>query len=541
MNCSIVRNKKDNTENTDENQRAYCNYNFKNILSLTLMHLDNVLKGLILVLAFWIGFKYSKTRNAVDCPAAKPIENLALETKPVNSKISSISSCKHSKSHSFCSESYRSLIPFQSISAESVLNVFSDLHHPASPSKKAVLWSNNLNETKGISNCNLIYLTRTGSRANQPNKCLSVIKVPKGGESIYHHSFRRGITAGNTDQYQKDYARDYSLAEEMMLLPPTLRDIDLLRRQFLDKLGSPLTESGSRRQLLVMVANEGVIDLLLNFLCSLEPFGKEIDWSSIVVFVGNSALESTVEHMGVKAFFHPALGAMPTHAAGYYMDKTFSRMMWFKTVSQYLALTSGFDVLFQDVDLVWLKNPWHLFTSIEGDILFMDDGARTPRYTPYYTNSGFYLLRYNTRTVYFQEKMLKCGPSEIGFTHSHQSVLIRHLSEAAEVVGLRSVLLDQEEFVSGQLYHENKKKMKEIQLQSYRPAVFHMCWTDNRASKLLYLKEMKLWFVSSTDLGCGSADTLVALADKTVAPAPSSTLRDRCCMKSLYWPPYLSS
>ncbi len=32
---------------------------------------------------------------------------------------------------------------------------------------------------------------------------------------------------------------------------------------------------------------------------------------------------------------------MPAHAAGGYLDHTFSRMMWFKTTSVYLALNAG--------------------------------------------------------------------------------------------------------------------------------------------------------------------------------------------------------
>ena len=46
---------------------------------------------------------------------------------------------------------------------------------------------------------------------------------------------------------------------------------------------------------------------------------------------------------------------MPAHAAQGYLDDTFSRMMWFKTTSVFLALNAGFEVMFQDVDLVWLK------------------------------------------------------------------------------------------------------------------------------------------------------------------------------------------
>lgn len=44
--------------------------------------------------------------------------------------------------------------------------------------------------------------------------------------------------------------------------------------------------------------------------------------------------------------------------------------------------------MFQDVDLVWLKDPFPYFVDLPGDIIFMDDGARTPRYTPFFVNSG---------------------------------------------------------------------------------------------------------------------------------------------------------
>ena len=49
----------------------------------------------------------------------------------------------------------------------------------------------------------------------------------------------------------------------------------------------------------------------------------------------------------------------------------------------------------------------------------MDDGAKSPRFAPYFSNSGFYYVKNNLRTRYLMEKMLK-SISEISFTHSHQ-------------------------------------------------------------------------------------------------------------------------
>jgi hypothetical protein len=153
------------------------------------------------------------------------------------------------------------------------------------------------------------------------------------------------------------------------------------------------------------------MDLTLNFMCSAEAAG--IDISSIMIFVGTKSDVELVENMGAQAIYSAALGSMPPLAAGFYMDKSFGRMMWFKTTSVFLALSAGFDILFQDVDLVWMKDPIPYLRSLDNDISFMDDGARTPRYSPFYVNSGFYYMKNNERTRYFQEKMMKAGPSEV--------------------------------------------------------------------------------------------------------------------------------
>ena len=177
--------------------------------------------------------------------------------------------------------------------------------------------------------------------------------------------------------------------------------------------------------------------------------------------------------------------------------------------------------MFQDVDLVWTQNPIPYLRSLDADISFMDDGARTPRYTPFFVNSGFYFVKYNARTMYFQEKMMKTSACEIGRTHSHQSVLIRHISESHHLgkhlllfvlflhflsskihpmitsyfycsdllsplfcsqysvllVGLKVTVLDKDLFPSGEAYHERKPFLNKVIARTYAPYVFHMCWT----------------------------------------------------------------
>lgn len=253
-------------------------------------------------------------------------------------------------------------------------DLFSYLHHPSTPAKKSLLLTANFSspdESNVYIGCDEIYMTRTGSRSSQPNKCVAIVKIPDGMESIVQLGHRIGITALTLNQYQKDYPRDEALGEEeQLLLPPMLSEMKTLQKQFETLMGNPIDSvTGNRKSVVVMVANEGVIDLVLNFICSAEQIGYNLE--QVIVFVGNNDYVSVIESMGPKAIYSEALGSMPKEAAAGYLDHTFSRMMWFKTTSVYLALKAGFNVLFQDADLVWLKDPVEYLEKHDGDIIFM--------------------------------------------------------------------------------------------------------------------------------------------------------------------------
>ncbi len=53
--------------------------------------------------------------------------------------------------------------------------------------------------------------------------------------------------------------------------------------------------------------------------------------------------------------YSDSLGNIPSNAAAHYADMTFARLMWLKVTSVYIANLAGFDVLFQDVDLTWIR------------------------------------------------------------------------------------------------------------------------------------------------------------------------------------------
>ena len=509
-----------------------------------------VVKVLVTVLSFYFGVEYGKVGNLFEeglggglavpsargskCTSTDRAVIVIEDPNPANATM-----CTGPKVYDHCVTSpygEQTFLHLTPPKTDIPNTIFSYLHHPSSPAKFNFVLTQEEDWPKERpleSKCQKLYMTRTGSRSNQPNKCVAVARIPPGLESIVQHSYRTGYTALLTNQYQADYARPESIEEEQTLLPPLLKELPALVKEFRRKMGDPIGPDGKRRAAIVMVANEGVMDLVLNFFCSAEA--SFVDVKSVIVFVGTDQYVPLIESLGGNAIYSPALGSMPKNAAAGYLDNTFSRMMWFKTTSVFLALNSGFDVLFQDVDLTWIADPIPYLQALDYDVSFMDDGARTPRYTPFFINSGFYYMKHNPRSLFFMEKMMKCGASEIGQSHSHQSVLTRHISESHHYAGLRVFVLDQELFPSGQAYHEKKKYIAKILDHTYMPYLFHMCWTDNRDNKLVYFKEIKLWYVKENDPVCNAAPKMLQHAFLEAETGGKNGVMNRCCAKERYW------
>ena len=138
----------------------------------------------------------------------------------------------------------------------------------------------------------------------------------------------------------------------------------------------------------LMATNAGMVDLIANWLCAARAPGPESASlqraaASVVVFASDAATRAALAALGVgAAYHHQGLGELPTESAGNYGDFTFVRMMWLKVTSVYLANAAGHDVLFQDADVVWLRDPLAYFREAADpavDSFWMDDGARTIR------------------------------------------------------------------------------------------------------------------------------------------------------------------
>lgn len=192
-------------------------------------------------------------------------------------------------------------------------------------------------------------------------------------------------------------------------------------------------------------------------------------------------------------------------------------MMWYKAFSVWLILKLGFNVLFQDVDIIWFKDPFPYFQAAIRDFqlahpgktppeaFLSDDGQRTTvRYSPFYANSGFYYLVSGPKTVNLAWEIMTTF-DVMQSSGSHQNVFTMKLMEALDFGPLHTQSLHLHNFSNGATFHHEKRYFAKIRSGEAVPYMFHMCWTANKADKLKYLKESSMWYLSEKH---GAADLL---------------------------------
>lgn len=190
----------------------------------------------------------------------------------------------------------------------------------------------------------------------------------------------------------------------------------------------------------------------------------------------------------------------------------------------------GYNVLFQDVDIIWFRDPLQYFLDENSpshgfDIYFQDDGNRALYYAPYSANTGFYFVRANELTQSFFNNLLVSGDL-IYSSHSHQIALISILAEHASRYGMKAKVLsrDTDEFPGGQAFHERKQFMKDLFAEKVHPYVFHMSWTDNKDNKKKFFRQMNEWYLHDKCISSTASEILGADATPS-----SGALIEPCC------------
>lgn len=297
--------------------------------------------------------------------------------------------------------------------------------------------------------------------------------------------------------------------------------------EILEKLKPIAERINDQNTVIVQVCNFGQSELLLNFLCSAKRRG--LDTSAILVFATDKETYDLANGLGgVTVFYDEVLfGDMPIKAAGSYGDKIFMKMMMAKIYCVQLINLLGYDVLFQDVDVVWYRNPLAYFHDKDSqdagfDVYFQDDGNHALFYAPYSANTGFYYVRNNERTRYFFNSFLMAGDLVVE-TRSHQIPLVALLQEHSSMYGLKIKIFsrDGDLFPGGHAFHRRKGLLKDMFAGNAHPQIFHMSWTSSKVNKVKFFQQMGEWFL---DDSC-KAKTVV---DIWGADSPDDMI-SKCC------------
>jgi Nucleotide-diphospho-sugar transferase len=287
--------------------------------------------------------------------------------------------------------------------------------------------------------------------------------------------------------------------------------------QFQDSLDDVLTDLrpilqriAIQNTVVVMVANFGHAELLMNFVCAARA--RSIEISNVVVFTTDQETANIVTGLGLTAYFDERnFGGIPAEAARRYGDARFVAMMMAKVLCVIGPSILGYNLLFQDVDIVWYSNPLQSFFQNrtfrpmldQFDVFFQDDGAHSVRYAPWSANSGFYYVKSNALTQHFLASIIGAANLIIQ-TDSHQQALIAVLSEHASLFGLRVKILsrDMDEFPGGYQYNmKSGKYMRALFNGTKHPIIFHMSWTNNKDNKLKFFQQMGEWYVQPSCIG----------------------------------------
>lgn len=307
----------------------------------------------------------------------------------------------------------------------------------------------------------------------------------------------RAWTASGRQEFPAPTQRQAKMHQEKLQM--YLNEADSIKsrlKQLLNKM--------NQKTVVVITCNHGQSELLMNFACSARARG--FDLKNVLVFPTDIETKELADGMGLATFYEEKLMAsIPKKEAGVYGDLIFRSVMFAKVLCVQLVNELGYDLLFQDADVVWYKDPLDYFrdkTLPEFDMYFQDDGSRQERYAPYSANTGFYFVRSNDETRHFFRHLLY-GADLITAWSSHQQVLIAQLAEHNSVFGLRVKIFpkEMEEFPGGLQFHRKKEAMMKIMTGESEAYMFHMSWTNNKNDKLKFFQQMGEWYLNERCIG----------------------------------------
>ncbi len=299
------------------------------------------------------------------------------------------------------------------------------------------------------------------------------------------------------------FSDDRPLRNTIDLSDPTRRANERLDpyRRHADARRGRLRELRERLEpgaLLAMTCNAPYATLLENWHASC--LSNDIDVRSrTVLFPMDREADAVGRALGYATFFDPdSYGIYESRSDVAFGDRQWLDCLFMKNAVMGDMLAAGFDVLFQDVDMVWRRDPLPLLSKKADrerwDFMFQRTGPNA-KFQPTFFNSGFVFARSNEFSRHAWEQVLE--NQLYVYLFKSQQAPLNVLMGVYRERGLRVCGLPPEGFVNG---HQLPSEPPEGPLhpQAY---VIHFNWTADLAAKLDRLRRLGVWYLEDPEPG----------------------------------------
>lgn len=233
--------------------------------------------------------------------------------------------------------------------------------------------------------------------------------------------------------------------------------------------------------------------MVANWVASCDK--NNIDCRSFtLLFPTDERADAFAKDLGLRTYFDgESYGEQPMEGSKAFGDRRFARIMFAKIAMTLDMLDVGGEIIRQDVDIVWHRDPRSdLVRHAEQnglDMLFMYDGPNR-LHQPLHYNSGFVFIRDNP----FSHHTWKTVFQNYGWVLAEggEQRLINRVVNLLQPRGLRTARLPEEIYVNG---HVISRAMKGGENMPQGSAVVHASWTLNIDAKIEHMKQLGLWYL----------------------------------------------
>jgi hypothetical protein len=249
--------------------------------------------------------------------------------------------------------------------------------------------------------------------------------------------------------------------------------------------------------LIVMTFNHGFASLFENWVASCDAHRVEVRDRALVFATDDQAHEFAAAR-GFRSFLDTeSYGDLSRESVEEYGDLQYRELMFVKSAVVQDALRLGRDVLFQDIDMVWLKDP--LPALRDGaeragfDYQFMYDGPNFI-YSPTHFNSGFFYVRNSARSRDAWSMIVDRYDRVLWY--GSQQIVVNIVMQFFQTRGLRVLRLPEYAYLNGHLLNGAGDPNWSPAIAA-KADVVHASWTRNLEAKLVKLRDNGLWYLAT--------------------------------------------